>query len=281
LAVANYVDNTISIFLQNGTITLSPPSLDFGGRLVGSRTATRRVLLKNVGTSTLKISKIALAGADPNDFLERNDCPSSLPPRGHCTIRVSFKPTQVGPRSASVAVTDNAPDSPQSVPLSGIGLTSGPNATLFPTSLNFGNVVVGQNSPPQPTTLGNYGTKTLHITSIKITGTDPQDFSETNNCPKYLRSQKACTVSVTFSPQNVGTFNADVSVYDNAPGSPQQVSLSGTGQPSCSGSCYRSRCPTGCTCYRGAACIPASSAVVEEDASRLTCRRTDPFTDLR
>jgi hypothetical protein len=34
---------------------------------------------------------------------------------------VTFTPTQKGLRTGAVTITDNAPDSPQSVPLSGTG----------------------------------------------------------------------------------------------------------------------------------------------------------------
>jgi predicted dienelactone hydrolase len=95
--------------------------------------------------------------------------------------------------------------------------------------LDFGSVPVGHQSSPQQTKLGNYGTEVLHITNIKMTGTDQGDFSQQNNCPRYLRSLTSCIVSVTFTPPAKGSFGADVSVYDNAPRSPQQVGLSGKG----------------------------------------------------
>jgi dienelactone hydrolase len=220
--------DVVSVLLQS-TVRFSPTNLSFGVHLVGTQSDTKRVTLTNIGPSKLSISNIALTGTDSQDFLEHNNCGSSVPPGGHCTIAVSFKPTQAGPRTAAISVTDSSPGSPQSVPVNGIGLARGRNARPLPNSVNFGRVPVGHSSLPQQISLGNYGTETLHITNIKITGTDPGEFSQQNNCPSYVRSLKSCIISVTFTPLAKGSFNADVSVYDNAPGSPQQVSLSGTG----------------------------------------------------
>jgi len=64
--------------------------------------------------------------------------------------------------------------------------------------------------------------------SISITGADPSDFAQTNNCPLTLAPAKKCTISVTFSPKALGTRTATLSVSDNASNSPQTVSLSGT-----------------------------------------------------
>ena len=122
-----------------------------------------------------------------------------------------------------------------------------PKVTLNPASLNFGYEGLRGKSLPQSTTLTNIGNSTLHITGITITGTDPADFSQMNNCPASLGAGNYCTITVTFRPQEVGPRSADVSIRDDAP-SPQQVSLTGTGTV-CGGSCDKG-CGAGCKCYR-------------------------------
>src|SRR5207248_7936686 len=54
---------------------------------------------------------------------QSNNCPSSLVANSTCTISVTFSPSANGSRSASVTITDNAADSPQSIALSGTGQT--------------------------------------------------------------------------------------------------------------------------------------------------------------
>ena len=224
LAVANYNDSTISLMLQDGTITLLPPSLNFGLQLVGTKSSAHKVVLTNLGHKTLNISGITITG-DIQDFDEHTDCGSSLPPKAHCTINVTFKPTVLGPRMANVKITDNAPVSPQHVPLSGAGVTSGPNATLSRKNLTFPLQLVGTTSPAQPVKLSNFGTETLNITSIVASG----DFSEKNGCGSNLPPLGTCTIDVTFAPTLRGHRTGTVTITDNASDSPQTVSLTGTG----------------------------------------------------
>src|SRR5690242_13251893 len=85
LPVANYNDSTISLMLQDGTITLLPPSLNFGLQLVGTKSSAHKIVLTNLGHKTLNISGITITGIDMQDFDEHADCGSSLPPKAHCT----------------------------------------------------------------------------------------------------------------------------------------------------------------------------------------------------
>jgi len=104
--------------------------------------------------------------------------------------------------------------------------------TLNPTSLSFGNQNVGATSAAQPTTLTNTGPAPLTITGIALGGTNAADYAESSNCPlspSTLASGGNCTITVTFSPSVAGSRSAYVNVSDNASGSPQSVSLSGTG----------------------------------------------------
>jgi hypothetical protein len=109
-------------------------------------------------------------------------------------------------------------------------VTREPLVAFSPTSLSFGNQTVGIGSSPQVVALTNSGNLPLTITSIQITGADSSDFGQTNNCPSSLPPYSTCKVSVTFTPITTGNRSAAVSVADNAPGSPQSVPLSGTGQ---------------------------------------------------
>ena len=102
-------------------VALSPNSVDFGNQEVGTSSVRIPVTLSNLGEITLEIKQIAIKGADPNDFSQTNNCGSSVPPKGKCTITVTFTPTAKGARSANVSISDNDPTSPQTVPLSGNG----------------------------------------------------------------------------------------------------------------------------------------------------------------
>jgi hypothetical protein len=81
----------------------------------------------------------------------------------------------------------------------------------------------------QTTTLSNTGNATLNISSIVITGTNPGDFPWNTSCGSTLVSGLACNTSVNFLPTANGPRSALLTITDNASGSPQTVSLSGTG----------------------------------------------------
>jgi hypothetical protein len=239
--------------------TLSTKNLTFATQLVGTISAAKPLKLINYGAETLNITSIVAIG----DFSEKDNCGSSLPPGGHCNIDVSFKPTQRGHRAGFLSITDNAPDSPQEVHLSGVGTV----VRLDPESLDFGTVSVGQKSSPQKAQLTNVGPGRLHIASIRTTGADAGDFPEVNDCPKYLDAKEFCAVTVTFAPTYAGNRSADVSVSDDGGGSPQQLTLSGIG--GCGGSCP---CAAGCRCAFNRCFIGISSAgAVTESASREAC----------
>ena len=111
----------------------------------------------------------------------------------------------------------------------GVAAAKDTKVSLSPTSLTFGNQAVGTTSAPQTATLTNTGNATVTITSITITGTNKGDFAETNTCGTTLAEGASCTISVTFTPTATGPRNGTLSVSDDASGSPQTVSLTGTG----------------------------------------------------
>ena len=241
---------TVSILAEPDTLTLSPASLSFAPQLMGTISAAQPETLTNTGTAAVFISSVALTGTNAADFSQNNTCASNLAAGANCAINVTFTPSQLGPRSASITITDSTLGSPHSVPLTGIGLTSGPNVTLSATALAFGDQAVGTSSPAQSITLTNYGTTTLNITSITAT----TNFGQTNTCIPTVASGASCTVSVTFTPGNTGSLNGTLSIADNVLGSPQTVSLTGTGVPPCipqGGACYGPAHPNCCAAPRG------------------------------
>jgi len=204
-------------------VTLYPTSLNFGDQGVGTTSSPQVTTLTNTGAGVLTITSIGIKGTNSGDFAQTNNCPSSVPPNGSCQISVTFTPTATGTRNAAVSIADNAPGSPQTVPLRGVGTP--PAVTFSPTSLTFPTQLVFTTSPAQQVTLTNSGAGVLKINHIGVIS----PFQQTNNCPSSLGPGASCTISVKFRPANKGIFHGAVSVTDNAPGSPQKVPLTGTG----------------------------------------------------
>jgi Abnormal spindle-like microcephaly-assoc'd, ASPM-SPD-2-Hydin len=137
--------------LQSTTAALSDTSLRFGVELVGTHSTAQTVTLTNTGPITLNISSITASG----DFVQRNNCGSSLPAGESCTIKVAFMPSAKGVRTGRVTITDDAADSPQIIKLKGIGTV----VQVSPSALNFGDQVVGTTSDPLTATVTNIGSE--------------------------------------------------------------------------------------------------------------------------
>ena len=104
-----------------------------------------------------------------------------------------------------------------------------PEISLSATSINFGNEETGSTSNPQPVNLTNIGSAALAINSIGISGGNAGDFGQTNGCSANLAVNATCTINVTFAPLTTGARNSAVIIADNAAGSPQTITLTGTG----------------------------------------------------
>jgi len=109
-------------------VRLSAASLSFGNQTVGTSSAPQSVMLTNGGTGPLNISDISVLGQRwqqviQYDFRQINDCVGSLGPGASCTIAVTFVPASSGAITATLSITDGENDSPQSVQLSGTGIS--------------------------------------------------------------------------------------------------------------------------------------------------------------
>ena len=207
--------------------SLSPGSLYFESQAVGTTSSAQSVTLTNTGNATLSITSVTISGAQAGDFAQTNTCGGSVAAGANCSFSVSFTPGATGSRTAALTLSDNAPDSPQSVPLSGTG--TAPAVSLSPGSLSFGNQAVGTTSSAQSVTLTNTGNATLSISSVTISGAQAGDFAQTNTCGGSVAAGANCSFSVSFTPGAAGSRTAALTLSDNAPGSPQAAALSGAG----------------------------------------------------
>jgi len=204
-------------------VTLVPTSQKWSAIVVGVTSGAKTVTLTNSGTATLNISSIKTSG----DFAQKivaKSCGSTVAVGKSCVIEVTFTPTQVGLRNGTLTITDNAPDSPQTVVLSGTGT---PQATLAPSSATYPAQKVETTSPAKVFTLANKQSVTLNSIVISTTG----DFSvSATTCTTSLAAKTYCTISVVFTPTKTGTRTGTLSVSDSAINSPQTSSLTGTGK---------------------------------------------------
>jgi len=217
---------TLAIFGLLPPVRLSASSVTFSSAVaMGQTTNAKTVTMTNVGSTPLRITSISVSGVNPSDFSETNTCGVSVAAGTYCTINVTFHPKAIGTRVASVLINDNGVNSPQAIAVKGTGtdVKLSANGIIFPAT------TVGQSSS-KVVTLTNVGSSAITISSISLDGTNPSDFGETNNCGSSVAAGATCSLTLTFHPTAQGTRSSVVSISDSGGGSPQTVSLSGTGQ---------------------------------------------------
>jgi hypothetical protein len=211
--------------------TVSPTSLTFPSIAVGAASDSQTLTLTNTGTAPLTFtSSPTITGANGSLFHGATSCigNGTLAVGGSCVVTFTFNPTSAGTFIATLNFNDNAPNSPQTVTLTGTGIGI-PALSLSPTSLTFASTNIGSTSAAQVITLKNNGTGALTISSVSFAGTSAASYIQTNTCGSTLASSASCVISVTFSPTAVGAAPASLSIADNITGSPQTVAVTGTG----------------------------------------------------
>ena len=192
------------------------------------------VLVTNSGNAALNISGIALGGNNAPDFSNPsgNCVGTPIAPGNSCTVTESFTPLAGGQRQAMLTFSDNASGSPHFVTLVGTGIgqqpSSGPVVKMTPTSVNFPVTTQGLASTAINVTITNSGAAPLHISGIpRRRGASPADFANTFNAcsTTTIAVNASCNVSVAFSPILSGARSETLFVSDDAPNSPQSVSV--------------------------------------------------------
>jgi hypothetical protein len=207
-------------------VSLSRTGIAFASAPVGQASAPQAVVVTNTGTADLHVSLVEIIGINPGDFSQTNTCGVAVIPGGTCTVQVTFTPSAGGNRTATLRLTDDAPNSPQTVALSGTGTAV--TLSLSLTTLNFGSIGVGGSST-KTVDITNTGTGTLTISSFTITGA-PQFTIAGHNCAAGVAPGRKCTVQIRFTATSIATFNATLNIASNAVGTPHAVALTGPGR---------------------------------------------------
>lgn len=206
-------------------IVYTPKLINFPNQPLNSTSASYPITLTNNQASAMAISSIATAAP----YAETNNCGTSLGAGLSCTVNVTFSPTTVKYYPGSLTITDNGPASPQTVSLAGNGVIP---VKIVPVvgGLYFDHQIATTPSTPEPVTITSNLSTPLTFSSI----TSSPEFPFTTNCGNgqgggTLAPGASCTIQISFDPQAVTTYNANLTIAEKVPGSPQLVPLVGTG----------------------------------------------------
>jgi hypothetical protein len=227
LAVANGGESDISILYGNGDGTFQPQ--------IKYDTGTSPRWLAVADYNNDGILDIASSNYDDKNV-------SVLLGTGLSTAGQAFLAAQnytVGPNPTGLAAGVFTPNGLPDIAVTVGGLPTAPNtymavllnipAITTPSSLTFPLQAMNTTSAAKTVTLTNQAPSTLTISSIAVTGTDSEDFAETNTCGSSLSAGANCTISVTFTPQGINNRTANLTITDSVPGGSQSVALTGKG----------------------------------------------------
>lgn len=101
-----------------------------------------------------------------------------------------------------------------------------PSVVFEPADLGFGEHVIGQATYIEMLTLRNDSPGRADILDIRLPQDDAFTLDQTN-CPQWLETDEACTISVAFTPVAVGTFESALVV--ELEGGEARARLTGSG----------------------------------------------------
>jgi predicted dienelactone hydrolase len=132
------------------------------------------------------------------------------------------------PANRTVVLTAASATEPTSSAAASVTLTNG-SVSLVPVDMTFEGCTRkhGCPVPSQVAVLTNTGPSALSITGITIGGTNAADFTESNTCGKTVATGASCNITVGYTSGSTGIHTAVLSIADNSPDSPQQLSLTG------------------------------------------------------
>ncbi len=211
--------------LAPGSLAPSPSSLSFGSVQVGNNQQLSETLT-NSGGVNVNISQASVGGT--GFTMSGLNPPLVLTPGEHYTFTVTFTPPSPGSDSGSVSIVSNASNPNLSIPLSGTG-TPVPEGTLAvsPTTLNFGNVVVGTNSQLTGTLTASSESVTVSSDILNGSAYALSGIS----FPVTIPAGQHVQFTITFTPAGTGTASGSVSFTSNAANSPTVETFTGVGTP--------------------------------------------------
>src|SRR6202522_1572004 len=204
-----------------GILSPSVTSVSFGSVAVGN-TAAQSLTVTNTGLGTVTIGSAAMTGAGIT--VVGGNPAGTIGVGQSSTIQLQFAPISEGAINGSLTIVSDASNSPLAIAITGTGTQAG--LTIAPSALTFGNVIVGQ-SGTQSVKLTNSGNSSVTINMATVAGTG---FGISGlSLPKTLTGGESLSFSAQFAPTANGAETGSITFTDNAPGSPQVVSMVGTG----------------------------------------------------
>jgi hypothetical protein len=200
---------------------------DFGTVELAMMSAPFTFTATNMGMDQTGTPAVTIDGANAADFTFTTDCNNPVAAAGTCKVDVTFAPTAVGARSATLHLTAT-PGGEATAMLSGTGkMPSGAAFSIAPPSFLFNDtpeMMTGNSHDFTVTNVGGSASPTLGSSTI-AGGMSSSYAITTDGCfAKVLQPGDICTVTVQFKPAAAGMQKSTLTVAASG------ATLSGRGQ---------------------------------------------------
>ncbi|MFC2131671.1 choice-of-anchor D domain-containing protein, partial [Bacteroidota bacterium] len=200
--------------------------LEFDDTEVGA-ISEMTLTIENKGKTDLEVTEVEVDYEYQMNFMVKGDGSFTVPAEGTYDLVLQFKPGYAIDYDSWIKINSDAENDPvKTVTVSGKGIEAapGPVISLSVEELDFVDVDV-EGSGSQTFDIENTGDESLDVTNITVPGAyagvfiiDPTSFSVEQDATE--------TVTVTFQPTEVGTFETNLTIVSNNKDGPVQVALS-------------------------------------------------------
>ncbi|WP_353779566.1 choice-of-anchor D domain-containing protein [Winogradskyella sp. 3972H.M.0a.05] len=227
---------------------------DFGNVDVAAGTNANTFTIQNLGSAVLNLTGsspyVAISGANAADFTVTVIPAPSIAGSGNTTFDITFNPSAVGLRTATVSIAnDDSDENPYTFDIQGTGFTPAPEINIQGNGTNitdgdttpsvtddtdFGSVDVAAGTNVNTFTIQNTGTLNLNLTAaspyVAISGAHAGDFTVTAIPAATIGASGSTTFDITFNPSALGLRTATVSIANNdSDENPYTFDIQGTG----------------------------------------------------
>jgi hypothetical protein len=235
--------NNIPVLVWKDTAGAATSMLDFRcpscpATPVGTTSPpTQRIILENQGVGAAALKVLNIVGPDAASFaidstLTTCKFGEQLAPLTvtTCEVVVRFNPLSAGTKSASLQlVSTGTTPAPVQITADAAGTVGGVALVAQPNAIDFGLVRAGSESAPFTVTLTNNGSATAVVTAVDTGAPFVVKAGTCQPVPFALAPQAACTVTVTFAPNDDARATDALRVQLSGQSEPVTAALTGDG----------------------------------------------------
>ena len=209
--------------LSNGSVQVTPTSLNFGTTTVGKKMA-QNISVTNAGSASVNITQASVSNSQFS--VSGLSMPLALPANQSTSFQVWFDASTKGNAKGTLMLQTDAGISAGPVNLAGMVNAPPQQISVTPTSLNLGSTTVGT-TINSTVTISNLGGSNLTVSLVSV---DPGPFGVSGVAtPLTITPGGAAPMNVSYSPTSAGTATGSITITSNDLQNPTSVvSLSGT-----------------------------------------------------